>query len=319
MAVPGVPTASQNAKAPTVQTVPIPPLGAEEEDHIILARITNDERPLRRVIKKFHNYISLSHPPIVPGSNGFPTASSVDDAREAFLVELATFQLSLKKSAMICEAEARQVDEYQRERKRIDNEHETLKGQIEELKIALEHAQMARRRKIEYDSVTEKVNTIPSREELEQTIQSLENDMAAIRAEHETQNRTLQGHKSALDGIIAELSSLRFMGKEQATTESLPATPAPEGLDAIVTDGFVEEVEISNSAGKVEESREGDEKQSLESVSDPAVGEGIVEDDIEMGEVEEDPREKGRKKLREELEEGEASDASSELSEPPDD
>jgi THO complex subunit 7 len=142
--------------------------------------------------------------------------------------------------------------------------------------------------------------------------------MAAIRAEHETQNRTLQGHKSALDGIIAELSSLRFMGKELVTTESLPATPAPEGLDAIVTDGFVEEVEISNSAA-VEESREGDEKQSLESVSDPAVGEGIVEDDIEMGEVEEDPREKGRKKLREELEEGEASDASSELSEPPDD
>jgi hypothetical protein len=31
MAVPGVPTASQNAKAPTVQTVPILPLGAEEE------------------------------------------------------------------------------------------------------------------------------------------------------------------------------------------------------------------------------------------------------------------------------------------------
>lgn len=31
MAVPGVPIASQNAKAPTVQTVQILPLGAEEE------------------------------------------------------------------------------------------------------------------------------------------------------------------------------------------------------------------------------------------------------------------------------------------------
>lgn len=144
--------------------------------------------------------------------------------------------------------------------------------------------------------------------------------MAAIRTEHETQNRTLQGHKSALDGIIAELSSLRFMGKEAAATESLPATPAPEGLDAIITDGFVvEEVENLNSPTKVEEKAEGDEKQTLELTLDPAVGEGIVEDDIEMGEVEEDPREKGRKKLREELEEGEASDASSELSEPPDD
>jgi len=48
-----------------------------------------------------------------------------------------------------------------------DNEHETLKSQIEELKTALEHAQMLRRRKIEYDLVAEKVNTLPNREELE--------------------------------------------------------------------------------------------------------------------------------------------------------
>lgn len=48
-----------------------------------------------------------------------------------------------------------------------DNEHETLKTQIEELKLALEHAQMLRRRKIEYDVVAERINTLPSREELE--------------------------------------------------------------------------------------------------------------------------------------------------------
>lgn len=100
-------------------------------------------------------------------------------------MDLASFQLLMKKSAMICEAEARQVEEYQRERRRLgervynlfiharayfylkDNEHETLISQIEELKIALEHAQMLRRRKIEYDLVAEKVNTLPSREELE--------------------------------------------------------------------------------------------------------------------------------------------------------
>ena len=49
----------------------------------------------------------------------------------------------------------------------LDNEHVTLRAQIEELKTALEHAQMLRRRKMEYDLVAEKVNTLPSREELE--------------------------------------------------------------------------------------------------------------------------------------------------------
>jgi THO complex subunit 7 len=54
-------------------------------------------------------------PPI--GADG--TCQTVEDAREAFLVELESFRLALKKSVMICEAEARQVDEYLKEKKRI--------------------------------------------------------------------------------------------------------------------------------------------------------------------------------------------------------
>lgn len=85
-------------------------------DAIIHTRITNDERPLRRVVKKFHSYATLSHMPVVSGSL---SKTAVEDAREAFLVEVASFQLSLRKSMMICEAEARQVEEYERERTRI--------------------------------------------------------------------------------------------------------------------------------------------------------------------------------------------------------
>ena len=51
-----------------------------------------------------------------------------------------------------------------------DNEHSALRAQIEELKVGLEHAQMSRKRKIEYDLVAEKVNTLPSREELESLV-----------------------------------------------------------------------------------------------------------------------------------------------------
>jgi len=233
-------------------------------------------------------------------------------------VELASFQLLMKKSAMICEAEGRQVEEYQRERRRLDNEHETLISQIEELKIALEHAQMLRRRKIEYDLVAEKVNTLPSREELESTIYALENDMAAIRTEHETQDRTIKGHKSALDGIIADLSSLRFMGKEREATlipESRPDTPYLETLDV----ASAAESSLTSINSKSSEGEEGEEdKIILDSI--PVINEnGVEEDDIEMGEVEEEPKDKNKKKSREDLEEGEATDASSELSEPPDD
>ncbi len=86
-------------------------------DALIHTRITNDERPLRRTTKKFHVYTSVAYPPIVPPPPW--TTTSVEEAREAFLVELASFQLLLKKSVLVCEAEARQVEEYQRERERI--------------------------------------------------------------------------------------------------------------------------------------------------------------------------------------------------------
>ena len=94
-----------------------PTLTSFSSDGIVHIRLTNDEKALRRVTKKFHSYTSIAYPPLVPPAPSLST--SVEDAREAFLVELASFHLSLRKSLMVCEAEARQVEEYQRERERI--------------------------------------------------------------------------------------------------------------------------------------------------------------------------------------------------------
>lgn len=49
---------------------------------------------------------------------------STDEAREGLLAELATFQMTLQKSALVCQAEARQVVQYEREKERI-GEHIT--------------------------------------------------------------------------------------------------------------------------------------------------------------------------------------------------
>jgi THO complex subunit 7 len=42
----------------------------------------------------------------------------------------------------------------------------SLRGQIDQLKTSLEHAQVVRKRKIEYDAVAEKINALPTRDEL---------------------------------------------------------------------------------------------------------------------------------------------------------
>ncbi|TBU33020.1 hypothetical protein BD311DRAFT_685227, partial [Dichomitus squalens] len=362
-----------------------PPLTVQQEDAIIHTRITNDEKALRRVTKKFHTYASVAYTPVVPLSPLTP--SSVDDAREAFLLELASFQLSLKKSFMVCEAEARQVEEYQRERERIGacpsprrgpqslkcscdaaNEHSRLTGQIEVLKATLDQAQLERKQKIEYDVIAEKVNSLPSRDELEQSIQSLENDMAAIRAEHENQNRTLQAQKAALDSVVRDVSALRLMGKQDAAEDATPAPDTQTAEEDVEMDGTAsvrtreESGELkedgpssarhpSGASGKTGEDGEDSEEEEVplaKAILNPAartfvpsgsrrstpmmsVARGTPtlpttkipdEDDIEMGEIGEEPKDvkaPSRKVRGEELEEGEATDESSELSEPPDD
>ena len=146
--------------------------------------------------------------------------------------------------------------------------------------------------------------------------------MAAIRAEHETQNRTIKGHKSALDGIITDLTSLRFMGKERETTlipESRPETPTSDVASAVESSL----TSINSGSSEIgEETREREEGEGDKFIleSDQLTNEHTAEEnDIEMGEVEEEPKGKSKKKSREDLEEGEATDASSELSELPDD
>ncbi|KAH9855030.1 Tho complex subunit 7-domain-containing protein [Lenzites betulinus] len=333
-----------------------PPLSVQQEDAIIHTRITNDEKALRRVTRKFHTYASVAYPPLVPLTPS--GTSSVEDARDTFLLELASFQLSLKKSLMVCEAEARQVEEYQNERERIANERSRLKDQIEDLKETLEQAQLERKRKIEYDVIAEKVNTLPTRDELEQSIRSLENDMAAIRAEHDNQNRVLHAQKAALDTVIHDINVLRLMGKDEESGEPTP-TPETQPGDDVEMDGTssvrtreesgeLREDGISRAASTIEkaaeEAHDSDEDIPLSKVvlnpaaraflpksrtSSPLVPlsrtassaplRAQEEEDIEMGEIGEEPA-RGRKKIREEeLEEGEASDESSELSEPPDD
>ncbi|KAI0082528.1 hypothetical protein K474DRAFT_1681400 [Panus rudis PR-1116 ss-1] len=334
----------------------IAPLSAQQEDAVIHTRIMNDEKALRRVTRKFHTWSSVAYnPDDLPPS----VATSVDDARDAFLVELASFHLSLKKSMMVVEAEARQVEEYQRERERIAREHGSLQEQIEDLKVALEQAQLERKRKMEYDIIAEKINNYPTRAELEQSIRSLENDMVTIRAEHENQDRTLQAQKTRLDMVISDLSELRLMGKADMvdTEESRAVTPA---TNEHVRASDSADVDMSDARRRAEsgELKEGkdDGKESEEDVplskavllnpsAQPFIPtqsrtgtpvldashsnniqaisiksskeEGEEDEDVEMGELSEDPKKK--KKAVEDLEEGEASDFSSELSEPPDD
>lgn len=113
-----------------------PPLTAEEEgmftpsiwpwfnlayiylDALVHTRILSDERALRKVVRKFYSYAFATE----PGSTARGPDDleiSLEEAREGLLAEIATFQMTLQKGSLTCQAEARQVLEYEKEKERI--------------------------------------------------------------------------------------------------------------------------------------------------------------------------------------------------------
>jgi len=161
--------------------------------------------------------------------------------------------------------------------------------------------------------------------------------MTAIRADQEAQSRHLQSQRASLVSIISDLGSLRLMTKDTEAEPSHPGTPDPEAATseadvsrsspALVAPNEESEREEGEEAEEGE-AEEGETDEGQKGHKDGSAPPSIVihdppnsDDDIEMGELAEEREPlRGKKKLRrEDLEEGEASDESSELSDPPDD
>lgn len=170
--------------------------------------------------------------------------------------------------------------------------------------------------------------------------------MTAIREEHEDQTRVLRSQKAALDVVITNIQDLRLMGKQDVDVpeeEHAPTTPAPDAQAGESADGETDSRTREETGEITEENVEGASTNRGTPIShnpgttpflqlpsrlgtpltthvstpipssDPGEPEEGETDDIEMGELAEDPEDKPqKKKAREEdseLEEGEASDS----------
>ncbi|KZT43005.1 hypothetical protein SISSUDRAFT_1040894 [Sistotremastrum suecicum HHB10207 ss-3] len=312
-------------------------MAPEDEEALIQSRVNIDERPLRRLAKKFHTFSSLA------SSTGNANVSSFEEAREAFLLELSSYHLLLSRSLTVWNAESRQIAQYHREKQRIEQEQITQTEQIAGLKVTLEEAQLFRRRKMEYDQVAEKINSLPSRAELVSSIESLEAEISSI-AEDEVQlKKNVETRRERLNRVLSEIQFANRVGREDVPEEEtveMDAEDASEQDPDSARDGehsATDDVSVASTSlnpfaqpfrptgvsgiTPLRESvlrRAHESSASISAAPSPTTAEeGEEREDIEMGEVSEEPRDKLKKRIKEDLEEGEASDQSSELSEPP--
>ncbi|CAE6505675.1 unnamed protein product [Rhizoctonia solani] len=306
---------------------PLPLLAQEQEDATLHARVhnVNNDKAINKLMKRLQAYLARNFAYISYQNNPDPslatlvTLEEVENTRDEFLVELASFRLSMRKNTLVIDAEGRQAQQYKDEIESIAREHEATKLDIENLRLTLEQEQTFRKRKQEYDLVAEKINDYPSRTELTADIAALEDELSTIRAAREDHNENLAARRAVLDTLVQQIHSLRQMGKPQDGTD--PASGSAE---------FSHTGHSLNPAA-----RPFVPGHSLAGTPTPAPGTPLApvpaatkhegDDDIEMGEVAEeaeagevedgDKWTKNKSKSRrpdDEMEEGEASDGTGE-------
>ncbi|KAG9120130.1 hypothetical protein FRC07_004507 [Ceratobasidium sp. 392] len=308
---------------------PLPLPTPEQEEAIIHARVHTDDRAIRRLMKRLQSYLALHFAYTSYQNNTDPSLATlvglteVDNARDEFLVELASFRLSIQKATLVLGAEARQVQQYNSEVESITQEHDATRLDLDNLRLTLEQEQMFRKRKQEYDVVAEKVNDFPSRAELTADITALEDELSTIRAAREDHNENLAARRAVLDTLVSQIHSLRLMGKQQDGTDPpTSASAAPESASHTLNPAARPFIPL-RSAGDTPTPGPGTPLPPVanKTEGDDDIEMGEVAEETEAGEVEDEEKwaKQSKSKSRkpdEEMEEGEASDGSSDLSSP---
>ncbi|KZP00205.1 hypothetical protein CALVIDRAFT_325005 [Calocera viscosa TUFC12733] len=287
-------------------------LPSTEEDEIIHNRLLNDERVIRRLTRKFHAYSTKARPTPYASSS-----SNIGDLRDAFLSELAQYQVFLRKTTLQCQAEQRQVLAYQLERDRIANLHARYREDIATLKQELERAQIGRKQKIEYDEVAAKINALPTRGELEKEITAMQEEIAALQHDKELQMSHMNARREKFDQLINDINELRWLGRERGPEEpgsppgeedegEVDHTRANSGLNPHAT-AFVPGINTSSPLPPM------DVAMSANGELEEGEEEGAVQEDVVVADSGNGA--KRGSKVKDDLEEGEASDDESELTE----
>ncbi|CAE6511062.1 unnamed protein product [Rhizoctonia solani] len=304
---------------------PLPLLTQEQEDATLHARVhnVNNDKAVNKLMKRLQAYLARNFAYISYQNNPDPslatlvTLEEVENTRDEFLVELASFRLSMRKNTLVIDAEGRQAQQYKDEIESIAREHEATKLDIENLRLTLEQEQTFRKRKQEYDLVAEKINDYPSRTELTADIAALEDELSTIRAARDDHNENLGIRRAVLDTLVQQIHSLRQMGKPHDGTE--PASGSTEHSGHLLNPAarpFVPGRSIAGTPTPAPGTPLGPAPAATKPDGDDDIEMGEVAEEAEAGEVEDgDKWTKAKSKSRrpdDEMEEGEASDGTGE-------
>ncbi|KAJ3347667.1 THO complex subunit 7 [Entophlyctis luteolus] len=222
------------------------------EDAIIRTRLATDQRPLKKLVRRF-----------VHVKRAFDLKQNPETCKlalTAFLTDLASFSTGvLDKQTQIQSMNVQQQAEFARDLSEVTKEVETAKNDIARLKIELEEEKNKRVRMLEYDAVARNVLEIQSREDSERNMRVIQQDIESLREKKRRLDDAFALRKLLLRNVVTSvhvmkeaIASSDFATNDPASGSNTSKRPLSQNMSSTSM------ISLADSEMVVEEGEEGE-------------------------------------------------------------
>ncbi|KAJ3097316.1 hypothetical protein HK100_005385 [Physocladia obscura] len=177
-------------------------LDPNSEEAIIRVRLATDQRPLKKLVRRF---VSLKR--------AAETSQSPETRQlllSAFLTDLALYEVNiLTKQSHIQRMNVAQQNDFREDLDSVKNEIEQTRTDIGTLKDELENEKSRRAHMLEYDIVAKKCIEIQSREESERNMAALQQEIESLNMQKQKIQEALDYRKLLFKNVVNALHTMK--------------------------------------------------------------------------------------------------------------
>ncbi|KAK9720794.1 THO complex subunit 7 [Basidiobolus ranarum] len=211
-----------------------------DDDTIIRNRLSVDERPLKRCLKRFLTW-----------SNSIK-AASMEEAELQFplvVAEFAQYEQTMLRNQFIQDMSQVQVKHFAQDSDTIAQDIKATQNAIQVLSKQLKEAQVELNNKIEYDKMTKEIRQHPNREDSLRDIHKLKTDIAKLESENVTHTKSMELRQEQFRMILDAISNMqRALKEEKDVAENKSDEPKAFDSDA-EPDDLIDSMETSTPGG----------------------------------------------------------------------
>ncbi|EGG14672.1 hypothetical protein DFA_10930 [Cavenderia fasciculata] len=159
----------------------------DEEEDILKRRLLLRENAIKRVFKKYLQFMSAT----ADNSSNPQSIETCQNAYHSFIRELSSLELQIQKSTVISEINQNELKYYDELYSKREEEIESVKKEIQELKTRLIYEKIQRQYKEQYLALYKLINEKNTTDQTEKEIQQVKKELDAILDQNDTTSAKL--------------------------------------------------------------------------------------------------------------------------------